>query len=163
MAFIKGIEVLFSGRFGNTNVPTARKPISKNGEYDVTDFAKVEVKVEADAPEGYIKPSGAVYISTNGEHDVGSAKTAIVNVPTGNTTNSVLITKTFTKNGTYPAINYGANGFSTVTVNVPTSNPTQYLTIDAAYLAANNKKEIDVSNVKTIYINIATLDNDEDM
>ena len=128
MAYINGKEVLFSGRFGGTNTPAATLPITENGTYDVTDFAKVEVEVEA---------------KDN------------TNTPTANIMSTV---KTITQNGTYYASSDGYDGYSMVKVNI--AKPTAKLIIDAAYLAANNGKTIDISSYGKLEIKIDTFDDD---
>lgn len=159
MAYINGKEVLFAGRLSGTIAPTATYPISKNGKYDVTDFASVEVDVEAKAPEGYIKPSGTTYITDNGDYDVSAYKTAKVQVsktevaeqPSGNidiTTNGI----------------HDVSSFKTATVNVAGSaipegyiKPSGTLTIDDL---SKNGTRIYVGNLEYIYLNIPTFSGD---
>lgn len=130
MAYINGKEVLFSGRLGGENTPAGTLPITENGIHDVSDFAKVEVNVEAEA-------------------NTGNTQTAIIKPKP----------QTITENGTYYAVSDGADGYSRVTVKI--AKPTTKLTIDAAYLAANNgKTDIDISGYGKLEIKIDTFDDD---
>lgn len=66
-----------------------KKTVTANGTYTADDgFAAVgefTVNVEGgtDIPEGYIKPSGTKYITTNGSHDVKAYESVNVNVSGG--------------------------------------------------------------------------------
>jgi hypothetical protein len=59
-------------------IPNGEKSITENGNYNVAEFASVDVKV--DIPEGYIKPSGSLEIDENGEYDVTEKSSVIVSV-----------------------------------------------------------------------------------
>lgn len=89
--------------------------ITENGETFVEPdvnydgLSKVKVNVNVPIPEGYIKPSGSVTVTTNGTHDVTDKTEVVVNVQPN------LQEKTFTTNGTFTP-DAGYNGFSKVTV-----------------------------------------------
>lgn len=159
MAYINGKEVLFAGRLGGTIAPTATYPISKNGKYDVTDFASVEVNVEAKAPEGYIKPSETTYITANGDYDVTASKTAKVQVPKAEVFEPPLENIDITTNGIHDV-----SKFKKATVNVAGSAiPEGYLkpsgTYDIIDLSKNGTR-IYVGNFEYIYLNIPTFSGD---
>lgn len=61
------------------------KEITENGWYqaDPGYDGLAEVRVDVPIPDGYIKPSGTLEITTNGTHDVTDKASVEVNVPTG--------------------------------------------------------------------------------
>ena len=64
-------------RYGSS---TGTLAVTANGTHDVSEYAKVNVKVPI--PDGYIQPEGTKNISTNGTHDVTKYASASVSVPT---------------------------------------------------------------------------------
>lgn len=71
-------------------------------------------KTAGNIPEGYIKPSGALYVTENGTFDVTDKAEVNVDVPERAI---ILQDKTITENGTYTA-DEGFDGIGQVTVNV---------------------------------------------
>jgi hypothetical protein len=76
----------------------------------------------------------------------------------GGGTSAILVEKTITENGEYPATNYGADGFSKVKINVPSEIPDGYIkptgTIDIT--EKDNNKTVDVSQFANAKVNIPT-------
>lgn len=84
-------------------IPNNEKSITENGNYNVAEFASVDVKV--DIPEGYIKPSGSLEIDENGEYDVTEKSSVIVNVSSsggGDESLKNFIEKDFPNGFTFP-------------------------------------------------------------
>jgi hypothetical protein len=75
---------------GGTPTPTQEKTVEimANGTVEVTPdegyaLSKVTANVNVPIPDGYIKPSGTLQITANGEHAVTEYEKVNVNVPTG--------------------------------------------------------------------------------
>lgn len=86
-------------------------------------------KTAGNIPEGYIKPSGALYVTENGTFDVTDKAEVNVDVPERAI---ILQDKTITENGTYTA-DEGFDGIGQVTVNVEASGsdiPDGYRRVD---------------------------------
>lgn len=54
--------------------------IKKNGVYGVLKYSSVEVDIQAEIPEGYVKPEGVLEITQNGEYEVTDKATVKVNI-----------------------------------------------------------------------------------
>lgn len=106
---------------GAEPIPTQEKTIdiTENGTVEVAPdegyaLSKVTANVNVPIPNGYIKPSGTLDITENGEHDVVEYAKVSVNVPSEAPNIQPL---EITENGTYTAPN-GVDGYSPIIVNV---------------------------------------------
>lgn len=110
-------------------VPAGTAEIIKNGEHDVTGYAKVDVNVP-DIPA----VTEELSVTENGTWEPGTGvdgfSKVVVNVPD---TPAVVRPLEVTENGTYTAPN-GVDGYSPVTVNVPSEDLTAEIAAQAALI-----------------------------
>ena len=85
---ISQIQAALVGKATATGLPTQEKTvdITANGTYEALPddgytLAKVDVNVNVPIPDGYIKPTGTLAITKNGEHDAKAYEKVAVNVP----------------------------------------------------------------------------------
>lgn len=112
-------------------VPAGTAEIIKNGEHDVTGYAKVDVNVP-DIPA----VTEELNVTENGTWEPGTGvdgfSKVVVNVPDAP---AVVRPLEVTENGTYTAPN-GVDGYSPVTVNVPSEDLTAEIEAQAALIEA---------------------------
>lgn len=98
-------------------VPTGTLSVTKNGTYDVSEYASAAVNI----PASGITPTGTKSITSNGTYDITEYASAEVNVPASGITPTG--TKNITENGTHDVTQY-----ANVNVDVP-AQPTQFTNI----------------------------------
>jgi hypothetical protein len=123
-------------------IPNGEIDIVSNGEYDITNYEKVNVNVPI--PEGYLKPEGTFNIDKNGEHEISTYEKVQVDVP---------IPEGYIKpSGSVDLIEngeYNVNSYEKVNVNVPI--PEGYLKPEGS-VDIINTNEIDVTNYASAQI-----------
>lgn len=153
-------------------IPTGELNISKNGDYDITEYAKVKVGV---SPMGQIKitengihnvgqyltanvqvegaggitPEGTIELTSNGDHDVTNYATAKVNVPNVIPEGYIVPSgeKAITTNG-----KHDITSFASVDVNVPI--PDGYI-IPSGNFAITENGDYNIRDKETVSVNVA--------
>ena len=123
-------------------VPAGTAEITRNGEHDVTGYAKVDVNVP-DIPA----VTEELSVIKNGTWEPGAGvdgfSKVVVNVPD---TPAVVRPLEVTENGTYTAPN-GVDGYSPIAVNVPSENLTAEIEAQAALIEAQAGQIVELLTV----------------
>lgn len=117
--------------------PTGTKPITQNGNYDVTEFASASVAV----PASGITPTGTKDITTNGTHDVTNFASAKVSVPSKVEVIKFTLASDLTQ-GTHTLV----TGNAFIKANRSDPRLVCMLTADAPVTSGNNVSMITVTN-----------------